>query len=80
MSLLDVLMKAGGAAAEIVDLLCRIRERAPETAAEVGKVLDALNHAILPENIVSLAESLPRELANIAQGQLAPRRHPSDIA
>lgn len=80
MTLLEVLTKAGGAAAELVDLLARIREKAPEVAEEISKILDALNQAILPENLVGLAESLPRELANIAQGQLDPRRHPSDIA
>jgi hypothetical protein len=80
MSILDVLAKAGGAAAALVNLLAKIQTAAPDLAAEADKVLAGLTEAIAPDNLVRLAEALPQELVNISQGKLDPRRHPSDVA
>jgi hypothetical protein len=80
MSLLEILKRAGGAAAILVDGLARIREIAPDAAEEIDKILAALNEAIGPDNLIALAESLPKELANIAQGKLDPRKQPSNLA
>jgi hypothetical protein len=80
MTILDILLKAGGAAAGLVNLLNGIKVKYPDMAAEIDKVLDGLAQAVSPDNLISLAEALPKELANIAQGKLDPRRHPSDVA
>jgi uncharacterized membrane protein len=80
MSIIDILLKAGVAAAELVKLLIRAKEIAPDLAAEVDKILAELAAAVEPTHLIALAEALPRELANISQGQIDPRRHPSDVA
>ena len=51
-----------------------------DAAAEIDKILAALNESVGPDNLIALAESLPKELANIAQGKFDPRKHPSDVA
>jgi hypothetical protein len=80
MSLLEILKRAGGAAAILVDGLARIREIAPDAAEEVDKILAALTAAVGSDNLIALAESLPKELANVAQGKIDPRKHASDVA
>ena len=80
MTILDILLKAGGAAAGLVGLLNHIKVKYPDSAIEIDKILAGLAQAVAPESLISLAESLPKELANIAQGKLDPRRHPSDLA
>jgi hypothetical protein len=80
MSILDILMRAGGAGATLVALLVKAKAFAPVLADEVDKILAELGSTIEPDSLIALAEALPRELANIAQGKLDPRRHPSDTA
>jgi hypothetical protein len=80
MSLLDILLKAGGAAASLVTLLGKVKEVAPDLAGEVDAILDKLAATVAPDNLIALAECLPKELANIAAGKLDPRRHSSDVA
>jgi len=80
MSILDILLKAGAAGPALVKLLEKVKAAVPDLAPEVDKILAELAAAIMPENLIKLAEALPRELAKIAQGQIDPRRHPSDVA
>jgi len=80
MSILDILLKAGAAGPALVKLLEKVREAMPDLAPEIDKILVELAAAVSPENLVALAEALPRELANITQGQIDPRRHPNDVA
>jgi hypothetical protein len=79
-SILDILVKAGGAAASLLSLLLKVKTQFPDLADEVDSIVEALNQVVDPANLIALAESLPKELANIAQGDLDPRRHPSDVA
>ena len=80
MSILDILVKAGGAAASLLNLLLKVKTQFPDLANEVDAIVSALNQAVDPNNLIALAEALPKELAHIAHGDLDPRRHPSDIA
>lgn len=80
MSLLDILTKAGGAAAALVTLLGKVKDVAPDLGGEVDKILSELAGAVASDNLIALAEALPKELAGIAQGKLDPRQHPSDVA
>lgn len=80
MSILDILMRAGASGVELIALLVKVKEFAPVLAGEVDKILAELSTAIEPDNLIALAEALPRELVNIAQGTIDPRRHPSDTA
>lgn len=80
MTILEILLKAGVAADRLVALLLRVKEELPDIGPEVDKILAALSAAVSAENLVALASALPAEIAAIAQGQLDPRRHPSDIA
>jgi hypothetical protein len=80
MTLLDILLKAGAAGPALIDLLTKVKGLYPDLAPEVDKILSGLTDAVSPENLIALAEALPREIADIAQGHLDPRRHPSDIA
>jgi hypothetical protein len=80
MSILEILVKAGAAGGKLVALLESLAAKYPDAAEEVNKILAELATVVAPDNLIALAEALPRELANIAQGQLDPRRHPSDVA
>lgn len=80
MTILDIIQKAAGAAGALVALLNRVKDELPDLAPEVDKVLAGLNAAISAESLVSLASALPGEIANIAQGKIEPREHPSDAA
>ena len=80
MTLLDVLTQAGFAASGLLELLGTVKQKYPDLAPQVDKVMAGITGAVAPENLVALAEALPRELANIGSGKLDPRRHPSDGA
>jgi hypothetical protein len=80
MNLIDILTKAGFAGAELLALLVKAKEFAPVLAVEIDQMLTVLATSIVPGNLISLAEALPKELANIAAGNLDPRKHPSDVA
>jgi len=80
MTILDILQKAAGAAGALVAVLNRAKAALPDLAPEVDKIITELNTAISANNLVALAEALPKEIANIAQGKLDPRDHPSDAA
>jgi hypothetical protein len=80
MTFLDILLKAGLAADSLVELLKEVKEKLPDLAPLADKFLEALSMAVDPASLIALAEALPKELANIAQGKLDPRRHPSDVA
>lgn len=80
MSILDILKLAGTAGAGLVALLEKVKAELPDLAPEVDAWLAAIAKAVDAPNLVALAEALPKELANIGQGHLDPRRHPSDVA
>ena len=61
MSLLDILLKAGGAAGQLVALLNKAKGQVPDLAVEVDKVLASMVEAVDPQNLIALAESLPKD-------------------
>lgn len=78
MTLLDVLIRAGAAGVNLVALLRKVAAAAPDLAPEAQRWIDALESSVSQSNLVSLAATLPTEIANIAKGQIEPRDHPSD--
>ena len=81
MTLLQLLEKAAGIpAATLVALLELLAAAQPEVAEQVASIIAKLKAAIPVNNLVAVAEALPSEIANIAQGKIDPRDHPSDAA
>ena len=78
MTLLDLLKKAAFAGDDLVQFLNVIAQRYPDVAPKAQELVAALSAAVAAENLVALATALPGEIANIAQGKLDPRDHPSD--
>ena len=52
--------------------------RFPDVAPKAQELAGKLNAPVSQENLVKLASVLPAEIANIAQGKIDPRDHPSD--
>lgn len=77
---LDILIKAGLAAPRLIEILRAAAEKFPDYAAEITDIIAKIEAAIPQSNLIAIAEALPREIANIAQGNLDPRDHPSDLA
>ena len=81
MMILDILKKAGAAGAAIIALLEKAASLSPDVLGpEISKVLSDEAGAVAVENLVALAEALPRELVAIGQAQIDPRPHASDGA
>jgi hypothetical protein len=81
MLILDILKKAGAAGATIIALLEKAKALSPDVLGpEIDKILSGEAGAVALDNLIALAECLPKELANIAAGKLDPRRHSSDVA
>jgi hypothetical protein len=80
MTLLDILLKAGGSAGLLVELFNKVKAKLPDLAPQIDQLLASLSVAVSQANLVALAAALPAEIAAIAQGKLDPRKHPSDIA
>lgn len=81
MTLIQLLEKAAGfPVATLISLLELLAQAQPEVAEQVASIIAKLKAAIPVGNLVAVAEALPKELANIAQGKLDPRDHPSDAA
>lgn len=81
MTILDLLSKAAGfPTSKLIEILRAFAAAVPDSAAEVNAIIAKLEAAIPLDNLISVAEALPRELANIAQGIIEPRDHPSDAA
>lgn len=82
MSIYQLLVLAAGApAGALVELLNKIKTTAPDLADDAQKVLDLLAQGVALENLVTVASSLPAEIANIAQGRIEPGgRKPADLA
>jgi len=78
LTLLDLLKKAAFAGDDLVQFLNVIAQRYPDVAPKAQELVAALSAAVAAENLVALATALPGEIANIAQGKLDPRDHPSD--
>ena len=79
MTLLDIITKwAGISGSKLIEFLEAAAAAAPDLAPKAEEWIDALKAAGSPENLVALASVLPAEIANIAQGKLDPRDHPSD--
>lgn len=81
MTLLELLQRAAGApVAKLIEILRAGAAAAPDLADEAEAIIRALQEAIPVSNLVAIAEALPREIADIAQGKIDPRDHPSDAA
>lgn len=81
MTPIQLLEKAAGLPAGVLIALLRTLASAqPAFAAQVESIIAKIEAAIPLDNLVAVAEALPAELANIAQGKIDPRDHPSDAA
>ena len=81
MTLSDILSKAAGVPIGSLIVLLRAGANAlPDLRAEAEAIIAKLETAVAPSNLIALAEALPKEIANIARGQIDPRNHPSDAA
>lgn len=80
MTLIDILTKAGLAGDELLGFLGSVAEKFPDLAPKAQELAAKLATAIAADNLVALASALPAEIAQIAQGKLDPREHPSDAA
>lgn len=78
MTLLDLIMRAAGAAPDLKAFLERVRDVAPDLAPAANQWIAALDAAVSAESIAAVVTALPAELAAIARGKLDPRDHPSD--
>jgi hypothetical protein len=80
MTLLDILIKAGLAGSGLIALLRKAATQAPDLAPALNKLIDELLAVVDQDNLVKLATVLPQEIANIFQGKIDPKSHPSDLA
>ena len=78
MTVLDILVKASAAMAELKAILNAAKAAVPDLAGKVDPILALLDEPVSQANLVALAEALPAEIANIATGHLDPRFHPGD--
>lgn len=81
MKIIELLKLAGPAGESIIALLLRAAELLPDVLGpKVEETLGAEAGAVAVENLVELAEVLPKEIVNALGGKLDPRRHPDNIA
>lgn len=64
--------------ATVKAVLERISAAYPDTADELQPIIDSLDAPVSQENLVALAEALPKEIAAIATGHVEPRPHSGD--
>jgi hypothetical protein len=79
MTLQDLLNKiVAGAGDRLLDFLSEVALKLPDLAPLANQWMTLLQEAVSLNSLVSLGKALPGEIANIAQGKLDPRDHPSD--
>lgn len=80
MTLLDLLTRLAVGAPGLIRLLEKVAAEAPDLAPDAQLWINKLNAAVSADNLVALAASLPQEIADILQGKINKRNHPSDAA
>lgn len=81
MTVLELLQKAlGGSLPNLIQLLESVAVNAPDLAPKAREWIEALNGVAGPANLANVATAVVRELADIGQGKLNPKNHPSDAA
>jgi hypothetical protein len=80
MTILDILNRFASAGDGLVAFLTRAGAAAPDLKPKADEWIARLQEAVSLKNLTTLASVLPGEIANIAQGKLEPRSHPSDSA
>ena len=81
MTVIQLLEKAAGLPADLlISLLRTLASAQPDFAASIEGIIAKLEAAVPVANLIAVAEALPKEIANIAQGKIDPRQHPSDAA
>lgn len=78
MTILQLLEKMAGGAAGLIALLKAAGEQAPDLAPLANDWIAQLSAAASQENLIALATALPKEIAAIASGNIAPKDHPGD--
>jgi len=78
MTILQILEKLAGGSLNVIAFLERAAEAAPDLAPKAQELIALLQSAASQANLVAVASALPGEIANIAQGKLEPKDHPSD--
>lgn len=78
MTLLQLITQAATGGGALRDFLVAAGNASPDLKPKADEWIAALDAAVSQENLVSLASALPAEIANISQGKLDPRSHPSD--
>lgn len=66
------------AADSLLKFLNNVAWRYPDLAPKAQEIIAALTATVSLASLISLASALPKEIANIAQGKIEPRDHPSD--
>lgn len=79
MTLLEILVKAGGESKKLIDMLEWVKAEVPDLAGTASDILERLDAPLAPSNIANVAVATFPELVNIAQGKLDPRKHPGDV-
>jgi len=79
LTLLDLIRKAAGPADDLLQFLNMVGQRFPDLDPAARELLAKLTAAVEIQSLTALASALPAEIANIAQGKLDGRRHPSDL-
>lgn len=80
MTILQMLQKAGLAVADVEAVLAKAGDALPDLKPQIDDIVAKLNASIDPANLVAVAQAIPTELMNIAQGKLDPHDHPGDAA
>ena len=78
MTILQALMIMAGARTSLLELLREAGVAAPDLKPKADEWIVALESAADVPNLVRLASLLPSEIANVAQGRVFPKDHPSD--
>jgi len=80
MTLLDIIRKLAGPAADLTAFLSAAGAKYPDLEPRASDLAAKLSTAVSADSLVTLASELPKEIADILQGKLDGRRHPSDVA
>ena len=81
MTILHLIEKAiGGSLPNLVALLESVAANAPDLAPKAREWIEALNGVAGPANLANVGAAVMRELADIGQGKIVPKNHPSDAA
>jgi hypothetical protein len=79
MTIIDLLVKVSGPAADLTSFLNTAANKYPDLAPKARELSAALAEAVSLDNLTSLAAALPREIADIAQGKIKGKPHPGDL-